>query len=113
VQIWFPGLSLPGTIKAGALLDVWLLGLNLKIPPVDIVLWKEPLIIWTAFIIFDSDWVVKPIIDAIAGVAKAVWDLAKGTLDSWAEAFYKAHSTYEEYVREKDEQRKKAEQQAK
>lgn len=96
VAIWFPGLTIPEVkIPAGFLLDVWLLGVHFKIPPDDIVVFPE-VTIWSGFKIFDSDWVVNPIVAAIDGVAKAVWDLFESTLDAMAEDYYERHSEEEE-----------------
>jgi len=81
----------PGTVPAGCLLDVVLLGVHLKIPPFDIVLWKEPLKIWDSFVIFDTEWVVdalKPFFDAIP---RLVWQFAKSELDRWAQEWYERH----------------------
>lgn len=92
VLVKFPGLTLPGTIKAGVLLDVNLLGVQLRIPPMDIALWKEPVKIWDPFTLFDTMDIVKPITVAIGGVAEAVWNLAKAKLDEMAAEYYERHS---------------------
>ena len=57
----------------------------------------------TQFITASIEVVLGPLFVA---VPTAVWNLAKGTLDSWAEDFFKAHSTYEEYVKEREQQKK-------
>jgi len=106
VQLWFPGLKFGGAkIVAGALLNVSLLGVSLKIPPWDLTL-LPAIEFWKSFLIFDSDWVVKPVADLVNAIPQAVWNLAQGTLDSWAAAFYEKHCTYEEYVRERDAKQK-------
>jgi len=106
VQLWFPGLKFNGAkLTRGQLLDVSLFGVGLVIPPWDIT-FLPAVEFWKPFLIFDSDWVVKPITDLVDAIPKAVWNLAKGTLDGWAEAFYKKHCTYDEYVRERDAKQK-------
>lgn len=106
VQIWFPGLKFNGAaLTRGQLLDVTLLGVGLVIPPWDIT-FLPAVEFWKPFLIFDSNWVVKPITDALAAIPKAIFDAAKGILDGWAAAFYESHCTYEEYMREKREQEK-------
>jgi len=103
VQIWFPGLKFNGAaLTEGQLLNIWLLSVNIKIPPWDVTL-IGPVEFWKPFLVFDSDWVVKPISTAVNAIPKAVWELAKSTMDSWADAFYKKHCTYEEYVKEREQ----------
>lgn len=92
VEVKFPGLTLPGTIKAGILLNVSLFGVKFRIPPDDIVLWKEPLKIWDPFVLFDTDDIAKAVTVPVAGIAEAVVNLAKAKLDELAADYYERHS---------------------
>lgn len=92
VKVEFPGLTLPGTIKRGLLLDVDLLGVKFRIPPDDIVLWKEPLKIWDPFVLFDTDDIAKAVVVPVAAIATAVWDLLESRLDELAADYYERHS---------------------
>jgi len=106
VQLWFPGLKFNGAaLKAGQLCDVSLLGVGIKIPPWDIT-FLPAVEFWKPFLIFDSDWIIKPVTALVTGIPAAVWNAAKGTLDSWAATFYEKHCTYEEYMRERDAKQK-------
>jgi len=105
VQLWFPGLTFNGAaLTRGQLLDVWLFGIELAIPPLDITL-VPAITFWEPFLLFDTDWVVTALNDAFTAIPQAVWDFAKGTLDGWAEVFYKEHCTYEEYVKEREQEK--------
>lgn len=106
VKVSFPSLWFPAfKFRKGQLLNVSILGIGLKIPPIDITFWNAFKIL-NGFTILDTDWISNPIINAMSGIAHAVWDIAKGTLDSWADEFYEKHCTYEEYVREREFARK-------
>ena len=89
VKVSFPSIWIPGfKIPKGWLLNITLLGVGLVIPPVDIVFWSAKKIL-SGFTLFDTGWIVDPIGSVMKGVPKAVWDLCKFTLDSWAADFYK------------------------
>jgi len=106
VQLWFPGLRLNEVkITRGQFLNISLLGVGIVVPPWDITL-LPAVSFWEPFLLIDTDWWGKIIGDAVATIPKLVWDYAKGVLDSWAKAFYEAHSTYEEYVREREQKQK-------
>jgi len=72
IRIEIPALCLPGfTIRKGLLCWVNILGVDVIIPPWDIVIW-EPFCLWQAFTIFDSAWIlaevqkiISPIVDPI------------------------------------------------
>jgi len=107
VQIWFPGLRFNGLrIDKGQLLDVNLLSVQLSIPPWDMQI-IPAITFWEPFLIFDGDWIVSALSGWLTAMPKWVWDFAKTAVDSWADAFYKAHSTYEEYIREKESAKQK------
>ena len=85
-EIYFPGLTIPGTVEAGALMDLWLLGVHLKIPPWDIKLFKENLTIWDRFMLFNTDDIAAPFISEITEGFTSVKDFIKdptGTLKGW------------------------------
>jgi len=62
-------------VKAGSLLDLWVLGAHFLIPPVDIKLFKEDLKIWTSFIVFDSEWILTEVNKAIGPTISGVQGL--------------------------------------
>jgi len=76
-KIEMPALCFPGfTIRKGLLCWVNILGVDLIIPPWDIVIW-EPFCLWQAFTIFDSAWIsaevqkiISPILDPISAWLK-------------------------------------------
>jgi len=66
VEVWFPGWYFPGfTIRKGSLLDVYILAVHVQIPPFDITFW-EGFWVWRRFRVFDSDWVVRPVVEFIS-----------------------------------------------
>jgi len=75
IRIEIPALCLPGfTIRKGLLCWVNILGIDVIIPPWDIVIW-EPFCLWQTFTIFDSAWIlaevqkiISPIVDPILAV---------------------------------------------
>jgi len=77
IRLELPALCLPGfTIRKGLLCWVNILGIDVIIPPWDIVIW-EPFCLWQAFTIFDSAWIlaevqkiISPIVDPILAVLK-------------------------------------------
>lgn len=110
VQVWFPGWSIPElAFGPYTLLDVWLLAVHLHIGWPRVVL-LDRTTIWNSFLLFNTDWITIPVTTTLAGminaVPQAVWNLCKGTLDSWADDFYRRHCSYEDYVRERDGKRK-------
>jgi len=91
VQIWFPGLKFNGArLTAGQLLDVWLLGINLKIPPWDIEI-LPPMTFWEPFLIFDSDWIVGSIAGLVTGIPAGVWGWMQKWIQEQIDEYYKAH----------------------
>jgi len=83
VKIWFPEIYIPALIiKEGSFLDVWILGIHIVVPPSDIVFWRKITLV-RRFVIFDSDWILKPVRALIAGVPKAVWDHIYSPLKKW------------------------------
>lgn len=101
VKIWFPGLYIPRIrITKGRFLKVWLLGVKIEVPPWDITILPKTTI-WKGFPLFDTDWIINPIIEAMTGVAGAVWDLFESTLDAMANEWFKEHPEAEEWVKKR------------
>lgn len=91
VEIWFPGITIPGfKLTRGQLLDVSLFGVGLVIPPFDIEFWKETTILG-AFRLFETDDIAKAVIIPVAGIAEAVWSLFESKLDEMAHDYYERH----------------------
>jgi len=88
VQIMFPRIYIPWVgLYEGEFLNIELLGIGIKVPPMGITLipYTE---LTPPFLILDTDWIVNPIKEAIDSVAKKVWDMCGSILDSWSEDFY-------------------------
>ena len=65
MEVWFPALTFPALkIRKGILLDFWLLGFHVVIPPWDVTLWEE-VEVWKSLKIFNSTWVTDPILTAL------------------------------------------------
>jgi len=74
VAITLPAAAIPQvTIPKGLLLNVDLLGVRVTIPPTDI-----PLIpsvqLWAPITLFDTDWIVKPILAAVNNVLPGLYE---------------------------------------
>jgi len=71
-EIKFPGLTIPKfEVKAGALIDVTILGIRFRIPWEDIVLWED-IVIWEEFTLFDTDWIIEPVHDFIENIGAGI-----------------------------------------
>jgi len=78
VQVWFPGLTIPEfSMKRGSIMDVWLLGINLAIPAWDLTFWRA-IKIWDPFLLFDTDWIVTPLKEAVDAAASALVGFVTG-----------------------------------
>jgi hypothetical protein len=78
VAITLPAVKIPAVgIPRGFLLNTNLLGVPITIPPTDITLWGE-IPLWKETVLFDTDWIIKPIMAAIntvlPGVTQAIQD---------------------------------------
>lgn len=91
MKVTFPELAIPEVkLSAGCLLNVWLLGVNLKIPPIDLT-FSSKHVLTPQFTIFDSDWVTNPLTEWMLGIPWWVWDACKTKLDEWAAEYYERH----------------------
>jgi len=71
-EIKFPGLTIPKfEVKAGALIDVTILGVTIRIPWDDIVFWED-IVIWEEFTLFDTDWIIEPVHDFIENIGAGI-----------------------------------------
>ena len=88
LEIWFPGLTIPGvTIPKGLLIDTQLLAWKITIPWVDIVLWGD-VELWKGFKLLDLNDLLNPIIDFVNAIPRAVWGLLESTLNAWVKDWY-------------------------
>ncbi|MEM3979977.1 MAG: hypothetical protein QXF79_01810 [Ignisphaera sp.] len=81
VAITLPAAAIPQiTIPRGILLNVDLLGVRVTIPPEDIPL-TPSITLWQPITLFDTDWIVKPLLAAINNVLPGFWE----QLQAWFE----------------------------
>jgi len=92
VEVKFPALKIPAfRLTRGQLLNIWLLGASLVIPPWDITFWEETTLT-KELTLFKTEDITNVLLTPINAVPKAVWDLLKTTLDDMAKDFYERHS---------------------
>lgn len=78
MELWFPGLVLHAiVIRAGCIWEGSIAGIVLRMPPFDIHVWGDRTL-WAPFKIFDSAWILGPILDFI----NAAQDYLGGRIDA-------------------------------
>jgi len=88
VAIWFPGLTIPRIrITAGQFLNITLLGVGIKVPPISMTILPRT-VIWEGFKMFDTNDITNALLTPINAIPQAVWNLFKGKLDEMADEFY-------------------------
>jgi len=87
VEVKIPEVKIPELkLEAGALLDFNILGADVKLPPSDIVLIPE-VKLFPEFTLFDTDWLVEPIVSGLLDAAAAVWEIISDVFEPAFEWF--------------------------
>ena len=91
MKIAFPKLAIPPlVIPAGLLLNVNLLGLGLVIPPTDVQLWGE-IVLLKEFVLFDTDDIAQALLGTIANVVEWAFRGLVDQLNEAAKRYYDEH----------------------